>query len=109
MNEGVATLPAGERLRMLNQTAPDTAMGKLLRRFWQPVALANSVEAGKARAVRVMSEDLTLYPVHLMTRNSAGMITRKLSETVSRNVAQFRGTFSRRNPSVASAKSAQVA
>ena len=61
MNDGVATLPAGERLRMLNQTGPDTAMGKLLRRFWQPIALANSVETGKARAVRILSEDLTLY------------------------------------------------
>ncbi|ODP37285.1 iron-sulfur containing oxygenase [Sphingomonas turrisvirgatae] len=36
-------------------------MGKLLRSFWQPVALADSVVPGKARPLRVMGEDLTLY------------------------------------------------
>ena len=61
MSDATAMIPVGERLRMLNETGPDTAMGKLLRRFWQPVGLANSVEAGKARAVRILSEDLTLY------------------------------------------------
>lgn len=50
-----------ELLQQLTQTAADTPMGKLLRSFWQPVAVADSVAAGKARALRVLSEDLTLY------------------------------------------------
>jgi 5,5'-dehydrodivanillate O-demethylase oxygenase subunit len=48
-------------LRELTQTAPDTLMGKLLRTFWQPVAVADCVAPGKARFLRVLSEDLTLY------------------------------------------------
>src|ERR1019366_8266144 len=38
-----------------------------------------------------------------MTRKSFGLMTRKLSVTESQRSAQFRGTVSRRNPSVASA------
>lgn len=45
----------------LHRTGPDTLMGKLLRRFWHPVALAGSVAPGRARPLRVLSEDLTLY------------------------------------------------
>ena len=47
--------------RLLTETAPDSLMGRLLRRFWQPVALANSVAKGKARRLRILGEDLTLY------------------------------------------------
>ena len=36
-------------------------MGRLLRNYWQPVALSADVPAGEAIAVRIMSEDLTLY------------------------------------------------
>ncbi|MSQ50320.1 MAG: iron-sulfur containing oxygenase [Betaproteobacteria bacterium] len=36
-------------------------MGKLLRNFWQPVALSSSIEKGRARPLRILSEDLTLY------------------------------------------------
>src|SRR5450830_1239304 len=50
-----------------------------------------------------------LYPVHVTTRKSFGLMTRKLSVTESHRIAQFRGTFSRRKPSVASANWAQVA
>ena len=34
-------------LQQLTQTAADTLMGKLLRSFWQPVAVADSVAPGK--------------------------------------------------------------
>ena len=47
--------------RLLTETAPGSLMGRLLRRFWQPVALANSVAKGKARPLRILGEDLTLY------------------------------------------------
>jgi 5,5'-dehydrodivanillate O-demethylase oxygenase subunit len=50
-----------ERLRSLTQTGPDTDMGRLLRKFWQPVAVSHSVKPGTARPLRVMGEDLTLY------------------------------------------------
>ncbi len=36
-------------------------MGTLLRKFWHPIALTDEVANGKARAVRVLGEDLTLY------------------------------------------------
>jgi len=50
-----------------------------------------------------------IYPVHVMIRKSFGLMTRKLSVTESQRSAQFRGTFSRRKLSVASANWAQVA
>src|ERR1035437_10421792 len=50
-----------------------------------------------------------IYPVHVITRNSLGLMMRKLSVTESQSSAQFRGTFSRRKPRVASANWAQVA
>ena len=52
---------------------------------------------------------LHLYPVHVMTRKSFGLMMRKLSVTESQRSAQFPGTFSRRKLSVASANWAQVA
>ena len=51
----------------------------------------------------------SIYPVHVMTRKSFGLMTRKLSVTQSQRSAQFRGTVSRRKPSVASANWAHVA
>jgi 5,5'-dehydrodivanillate O-demethylase len=36
-------------------------MGKLLRKFWHPVALSDDIGTGAARLVRVLGEDLTLY------------------------------------------------
>lgn len=50
-----------ERLAQLSETAPATPMGRLLRRFWQPVALSKTVERGKAKRIRILNEDLTLY------------------------------------------------
>jgi 5,5'-dehydrodivanillate O-demethylase oxygenase subunit len=40
---------------------PGTPMGMVLRKFWQPVALASDLLPGQATAIRVMNEDLTLY------------------------------------------------
>jgi 5,5'-dehydrodivanillate O-demethylase len=36
-------------------------MGRLLRTFWHPVSTADAVVKGKARSIRIMGEDLTLY------------------------------------------------
>ncbi|MCW3837017.1 Rieske 2Fe-2S domain-containing protein [Sphingomonas canadensis] len=61
MNERTAESAAMERLRKLHLTGADTAMGKLLRSFWQPVGRSEDVQPGRARKLRVMGEDLTLY------------------------------------------------
>ena len=45
----------------LVQSAPGTPMGKLLRQFWQPVAISNELAPGSAMPIRVMCENLTLY------------------------------------------------
>ena len=50
-----------QRLARLASCGPESDMGRLLRRFWQPVAVGAKLEAGKARALRVLGEDLTLY------------------------------------------------
>lgn len=47
---------------LLTQTGPGTPGGKLLRRYWQPVALARDLPQGGAPLpIRVMSEDLVLF------------------------------------------------
>jgi 5,5'-dehydrodivanillate O-demethylase len=50
-----------QRKLQLIPTGPDSDMGKLLRKFWQPVALSRDVAAGAAIPLRILSEDLTLY------------------------------------------------
>jgi 5,5'-dehydrodivanillate O-demethylase len=50
-----------EQLRELTRTGRGTLMGTLLRSFWQPVALARHVEPRRARPIRIMGEDLTVY------------------------------------------------
>jgi len=48
----------------LVQAGPGTPMGRLLRKFWQPVAISKDLAAGHAMPIRVMNEDLTLYRGH---------------------------------------------
>ena len=50
-----------------------------------------------------------LYPAHVRTRKSFGLMTRKLSVTDAQNSGQHLGTFLRRKSSVASANSRYVA
>jgi 5,5'-dehydrodivanillate O-demethylase len=50
-----------EQFKLLTETAPGTPMGKLLRKFWHPIALVDDLPRGKAQALRILSEDLTLY------------------------------------------------
>lgn len=54
-------LTSPDRFERLTQSAPDTEMGRLLRKFWHPVAPSDTVKPGSARAIRIMGEDLTLY------------------------------------------------
>ena len=48
-------------IRELSRTGPGTLMGRLLRHFWHPIALATDVTPGVAEPVRAFGEDLTLY------------------------------------------------
>ncbi len=45
----------------LHKTAADTLGGKYLRQFWHPVARSIDLPAGRAKHVRLLSEDFTLY------------------------------------------------
>ena len=92
---------------------------KRLRRHWSKTSIVWRAEWGPSRCgawsprlgIRLsdanfaaVSDGLFLvYPVHVMTRKSFGLITRKLSVTESQRSGQFRGTISRRKLSVASA------
>ncbi len=42
-------------------TGPRTLAGRFMRTFWQPVARAQDLLPGRAKPIRVMSEDFTLY------------------------------------------------
>lgn len=49
------------KFKQLTECGKDTEMGKLLRKFWQPVALAESVPINGAIPLLIMGEELTLY------------------------------------------------
>ena len=70
--------------------------------------LTITADGGGSNGSRVRLWKVELYSVHVTTRKSLGLTIRKLSVTESQMSAQFRGTFSRRKPSVASANWAQV-
>ena len=46
---------------LLTRTGPGTAGGDLLRRYWQPVALARELKDDEPLPVRVMGEALVLF------------------------------------------------
>ncbi len=50
-----------QQFRQLTECSRCKPMGKLLRKFWQPVALAEDVQAGAAIPLLIMGEELTLY------------------------------------------------
>ena len=70
-----------------------------------PASVVDNVVDAIVRSARTGQ----IYPVHVTTRKSLGDMTRKLSVTELRSCAQLRGTFSRRNSSVASANWVHVA
>lgn len=49
------------QFKQLTDCSRCTPMGRLLRKFWQPVALADSVAIGGAIPLLIMGEELTLY------------------------------------------------
>ncbi|MBM2811533.1 MAG: hypothetical protein HW416_2292 [Chloroflexi bacterium] len=42
-------------------TGPGTLAGRYLRSFWQPICRSQDLSPGRARPVRIMGEDLTVY------------------------------------------------
>jgi 5,5'-dehydrodivanillate O-demethylase len=53
--------PATIRHDEFVHVGPGTLTGRFLRSFWQPVALASDVSPGRARPLRILGEDYTLY------------------------------------------------
>jgi 5,5'-dehydrodivanillate O-demethylase oxygenase subunit len=47
--------------RNFAHTGPDTLVGRWLRKFWHPVFRAQDLAAGRAKPIRILNEDLTLY------------------------------------------------
>jgi 5,5'-dehydrodivanillate O-demethylase oxygenase subunit len=45
----------------LAATGPGTLAGRYLRMFWQPIAVADELAPGRAKPLRVLGEDFTLY------------------------------------------------
>ena len=56
-----STQRRGERLRALTESSPQSDMGRLLRTFWQPVAIAEKIPPGRAYPLRILNEELTIY------------------------------------------------
>jgi 5,5'-dehydrodivanillate O-demethylase oxygenase subunit len=50
-----------DELSLLTESARGTPMGTLLRRFWQPIAVADRVATGTALGLTALGEELTLY------------------------------------------------
>jgi nitrite reductase/ring-hydroxylating ferredoxin subunit len=64
---------SAEQNELMTRIGPGAPAGKLLRRYWQPVALADELQGERpVKAVRLLSEDLVLY----RTANGYGLIQR---------------------------------
>jgi phenylpropionate dioxygenase-like ring-hydroxylating dioxygenase large terminal subunit len=51
-----------EQNERITKTGPDAPMGKLLRRYWQPVGVSDEVTTrGQPKPVKVLSEELVLF------------------------------------------------
>jgi 5,5'-dehydrodivanillate O-demethylase oxygenase subunit len=63
MSEGKADMPQkpSTNYDKIVRTGPGTIAGRYMRSFWQPVARTEDIPAGRAKPLRVMSEDFTLY------------------------------------------------
>ena len=50
-----------EQNEALYKVGPGTLMGKLLRRYWQPIAAVAELDDTPIKTARLMGEDLVLY------------------------------------------------
>jgi len=73
----------GSKNRILMQNGPRTPMGELLRRYWMPIAAVSEFEKIRAKAVRLLGEDLSLY---LDLNGRYGLVDRRwFRDLLSRN------------------------
>jgi nitrite reductase/ring-hydroxylating ferredoxin subunit len=64
---------SAEQNELMTRIGPGTPAGKLLRRYWQPVALVDEMKGERAvKAVRLFSENLVLYK----TKSGYGLMQR---------------------------------
>jgi phthalate 4,5-dioxygenase len=64
---------SAEQNALMTRVGPGTPAGKLLRNYWQPVALVDELEGDRpVKAVRLLSEDLVLYK----TKNGYALMQR---------------------------------
>ncbi len=54
-------MTATTELQMLTQVGPETRMGRLLRRYWWPIAGTSELDDSATKPVRLLGEDLVLY------------------------------------------------
>src|SRR5205809_5114590 len=50
-----------EQNELLTQTAPETATGRWLRRYWWPISAVSELDKDPVRPVRLLGEDLVLF------------------------------------------------
>ena len=50
-----------DRYADIVHTGPDTIGGRYMRSFWQPIFVSSELPAGRARPIRVMSENFTIF------------------------------------------------
>ena len=63
-----------EQNELMTRVGPGTPAGKLLRRYWQPVALVDEMQGERpVKAVRGFGEELVVF----RTGNSYGLIGRR--------------------------------
>src|SRR4051812_34322844 len=56
------TMLTKEQNELITQTGPGTPCGDLMRRYWQPIALAREIpEGGDPLAIEIFSEELVLF------------------------------------------------
>ncbi|MBM2811884.1 MAG: hypothetical protein HW416_2643 [Chloroflexi bacterium] len=60
-SNGAAPLYTEEDWHDLVHSGPGTLAGRYLRGFWHPISLASELPIGRAKPIRIMSEEFTLY------------------------------------------------
>jgi phthalate 4,5-dioxygenase oxygenase subunit len=50
-----------EQNELLTQTDPGTPCGKLMRQYWQPIALADELKPSTPLPVKILGEDLVMF------------------------------------------------
>src|SRR5579864_3407212 len=73
--------PIVEQIDDFVHTGPGTPAGRYLRRYWQPIYVAEKLPKGKIVPIRILGEDLALYrgesgKPHLMTNECPHRLTR---------------------------------